>query len=78
MNELESLKPEFQCRVEELNRDFARMHLPQLDGPERISYGSESSSSEFPPVNKIAYSNINVKRVFTIVNKGIVNAIIGF
>ena len=63
MGELEALKPEFDRRVEELNNGFARTHLPQLDGPERIPYDSKSSSSELPSLNNIAYSSINVKRV---------------
>ncbi|KAL5541917.1 hypothetical protein UlMin_009627 [Ulmus minor] len=50
LDELESLKPEFDHRVSELNEDHGRARLSQLDGPERISYGSETSSLELSSV----------------------------
>ncbi|XP_024922436.1 AMSH-like ubiquitin thioesterase 3 isoform X1 [Ziziphus jujuba] len=52
LDELESLKPEFDRRVGELNKGHAGTQLPQLDGPERTLYSSENSSLEWPAVNK--------------------------
>ncbi|KAF8394639.1 hypothetical protein HHK36_020853 [Tetracentron sinense] len=58
MNELESLKPDFQRRVNELNTAHARV---QFDGPERTSYNSTTSFLEWPSTNKKNSSNPDVK-----------------
>lgn len=65
LDELEALKPEFQSQVDELNKAYARIQHGKIDGPETISYVSEPSSSERPSVNKVSYSNANVKQVLT-------------
>ncbi|KAG8636540.1 AMSH-like ubiquitin thioesterase 3 isoform X3 [Manihot esculenta] len=62
LDELEALKPEFQSQVDELNKAYARIQHGKIDGPETISYVSEPSSSERPSVNKVSYSNANVKQ----------------
>ncbi|EEF43052.1 amsh, putative [Ricinus communis] len=64
LNELESLKPVFHRRVEEINNAFARTQLCELDGPERLSCDSEPSPSEYPLVNRTSYTNTNVKRPY--------------
>ncbi|XP_021730269.1 AMSH-like ubiquitin thioesterase 3 [Chenopodium quinoa] len=43
INELESLKPEFQRRVNELNKAYTETQLKQFDGREKTTYGSETS-----------------------------------
>ncbi|XP_065637464.1 AMSH-like ubiquitin thioesterase 3 [Quercus suber] len=57
LDELESLKPEFQRRVDELNEGHSGAGLPQLDGLELNSFGSEMYSLEWPAVNKNSYSS---------------------
>ncbi|XP_059628892.1 AMSH-like ubiquitin thioesterase 3 isoform X1 [Cornus florida] len=51
LDELESLKPEFDRRVNEMNKAFARAQHYQLDGRER-TYGSDAFSLEWPSVNR--------------------------
>ncbi|KAL6186036.1 hypothetical protein ACLB2K_042158 [Fragaria x ananassa] len=58
LDELESLKPEFQCRVSEHNEADAASHLPEL---ESTSYSSQTSSFEWPPVNNKSLS-MNVRQ----------------
>jgi STAM-binding protein len=65
LDELESLKPEFQRRVDELNNDHSGAGLPQLDGLESTSFGSETHSLEWPAVNRNSYLSVNNKRVWT-------------
>uniref|UniRef100_A0A803NAF0 USP8 dimerisation domain-containing protein n=1 Tax=Chenopodium quinoa TaxID=63459 RepID=A0A803NAF0_CHEQI len=43
INELESLKPEFQRRVNELNKAYTETQLKQFDGREKTTYGLEAS-----------------------------------
>lgn len=43
MDELESLKPEFQRRVNEFNKAYTESQQKQFDGGEKTSYGSETS-----------------------------------
>uniref|UniRef100_A0A2N9F025 USP8 dimerisation domain-containing protein n=1 Tax=Fagus sylvatica TaxID=28930 RepID=A0A2N9F025_FAGSY len=62
LDELESLKPEFQRRVDELNNDHSGAGLPQLDGLESTSFGSETHSLEWPAVNRNSYLSVNNKR----------------
>ncbi|XP_004295108.1 PREDICTED: AMSH-like ubiquitin thioesterase 3 [Fragaria vesca subsp. vesca] len=58
LDELESLKPEFQRRVSEHNETDAASHLPEL---ESTSYGLQTSSFEWPPVNNNSLS-MNVRQ----------------
>ncbi|KAL6188503.1 hypothetical protein ACLB2K_039895 [Fragaria x ananassa] len=58
LDELESLKPEFQRRVSEHNEADAASHLPEL---ESTSYSSQTSSFEWPPVNNKSLS-MNVRQ----------------
>ncbi|GKU85401.1 hypothetical protein SLEP1_g80 [Rubroshorea leprosula] len=63
LDELESLKPEFLRRVDELNEAQAGAQLLELDGQDRTS-GSlvTSSSSEWPAVNRGTMSSMDSKR----------------
>lgn len=63
LDELESLKPEFQRRVDELNNAHSGARLSQLDGEESTSFGSEISSLEWPAVNKNSYLSFDMKQV---------------
>lgn len=63
LDELESLKPEFQRRVDELNRAHSGARFPQLEGPESTLFSSETSSSEWPTHAKNSYLSIDTKRV---------------
>lgn len=45
LDELESLKPKFQRRVNELNKTYAEAQLNQLNGRDVTLYGSETSSA---------------------------------
>ena len=65
LDELESLKPEFQRRVDELNEGHSGAGLPQLDGLELNSFGSEIYSLEWPAVNKNSYSSVDNRQVWT-------------
>ncbi|PON62006.1 USP8 dimerization domain containing protein [Parasponia andersonii] len=60
LDELESLKPEVNRRVRELNEAHSKDQLLQLDGPERTSYDSQTSL-QWPFENK-QLSTINVKK----------------
>ncbi|KAJ9154579.1 hypothetical protein P3X46_027899 [Hevea brasiliensis] len=51
------LLPKERVVYNKLNKAYDRIQLRELDGPERISYGSEPSSSECP-----SYSNTSVKQ----------------
>lgn len=66
LDELESLKPEFQRRVDELNGAHSGARFPQLEGPESTSFSSETSSSEWPTHAKNSYLSIDTKRVQTL------------
>lgn len=59
LDELESLKPEFQRHVSDHNEVDAASHLPEL---ESTSYSSQTSSFEWPPVNNKSLS-MNVRQV---------------
>ncbi|CAI0626672.1 unnamed protein product [Linum tenue] len=63
LEELESLKPEFNRRVEELNRGYSSVQIRELDGVEENSYGSQSSSPQWPSVNRSPSSGRNVAQV---------------
>lgn len=63
LDELESLKPEFQRRVDELNRVYGRAQLVELDSTDRTSYGAETSSLEWPVVDRKSHSSMDTKRV---------------
>lgn len=55
VDELESLKPEFNRRVDELNRAHAQSKVLQLEDQDRSSHGTiTSSSSEWPAVSRPA------------------------
>ncbi|XP_057958215.1 AMSH-like ubiquitin thioesterase 3 [Malania oleifera] len=62
LDELESLKPEFQRQVNELNKHHAEARTCQIDGLEleRISSGSGTSSVEWPPNNKRPFLGLDV------------------
>ncbi|CAI0626348.1 unnamed protein product [Linum tenue] len=60
LEELESLKPEFDRRVEELNRGYSSVQIRELVGVEENSYGSQSSSPQWPLVNRSPSSGRNV------------------
>ncbi|KAK3188897.1 hypothetical protein Dsin_028458 [Dipteronia sinensis] len=69
LDELESLKPEFDRLVNELNRAHGGAQLLELDGTESTSYGAETtsygaetSSLEWPAVNKRSYSSVDSKQ----------------
>ena len=59
LDELESLKPEFQRRLSEHNEAEAASQLPEI---ESTSYGLQTSSLEWPPVNNRSLS-MNVRQV---------------
>ena len=61
LDELESLKPEVNRRVRELNEVDSKHQLLQLDGPETTSYDSQTSLA-WPSENK-KWPSINVKQV---------------
>ncbi|KAF5738755.1 hypothetical protein HS088_TW13G01656 [Tripterygium wilfordii] len=64
LDELESLKPEFQRQVDELNKAHSGVQLLELDDSKRISGGLEASSLEWqqPPVSTKSYLNGDIKR----------------
>ncbi|XP_022741644.1 AMSH-like ubiquitin thioesterase 3 isoform X2 [Durio zibethinus] len=63
LDELESLKPEVQRRVEELNKDQAGAQLVELDGHETTSYGLvKMSPLDWLPVNKGSNMNLDIKQ----------------
>ncbi|KAK7833859.1 amsh-like ubiquitin thioesterase 3 [Quercus suber] len=66
LDELESLKPEFQRRVDELNEGHSGAGLPQLDGLELNSFGSEMYSLEWPAVNKNSYSSVDNRQLASV------------
>ncbi|KAF3456307.1 hypothetical protein FNV43_RR00957 [Rhamnella rubrinervis] len=68
IDELESLKPEFNRQVSELDKAHARTQLPQLDGPEKTSYSSWNSSLEWPAVNK-RLPSINSKQPVSVASQ---------
>ncbi|CAN6988388.1 unnamed protein product [Brassica rapa subsp. trilocularis] len=59
INELESLKPEFDRQVDELNREDDELHRVGSDFPV-VSYSSDSV--EWPPVHRDPYSRPDVKK----------------
>lgn len=66
LDELESLKPEVQQRVEELNKAHTGVRLVELDGHETTSYGSgKMSPLEYLPVNKWSNMNVDIKQVLS-------------
>lgn len=64
LDEAESLKPEYLCRVDELKKAHSGSRLPQLDGPESTSFGSETSMA-WPAVNRNSYLSVDMKQVYT-------------
>ncbi|KAM4116529.1 hypothetical protein ACJW30_02G056800 [Castanea mollissima] len=66
LDELESLKPEFQRLVDELNEGHSGAGLPQLDGLESNSFGSEIYSLEWPAVNKNSYSSVDNRQLASV------------
>lgn len=63
LDELESLKPEFLHRVDELNRTHGRAQLVDLDSRDMTSYGAETSSLEWPVVDKKCHLSMDTKQV---------------
>ncbi|XP_041025792.1 AMSH-like ubiquitin thioesterase 3 [Juglans microcarpa x Juglans regia] len=61
LDEAESLKPEYLCRVDELKKAHSGSRLPQLDGPESTSRGSDTSL-EWAAVNRNSYLSIDMKQ----------------
>lgn len=64
LDELESLKPEFQRQVNELNKAHTVSQQQQIDVLERTPYDSEISS-QWPPVNKKPFPSFDNKQVRT-------------
>ncbi|KAK8998815.1 hypothetical protein V6N11_070000 [Hibiscus sabdariffa] len=63
LDELESLKPEVQKRVEELNKAQSGARLVDLDDQEGSFYGSDTMSSlDWNPVNKGSSMNSDIKQ----------------
>ncbi|GLT45752.1 hypothetical protein SLA2020_195610 [Shorea laevis] len=63
LDELESLKPEFLCQVDELNRAHAGAQLLELDCQDKASHGSVTPSYlEWPDVNRGTISSMDIKR----------------
>lgn len=60
INELESLKPEFDRRVDELNREDDESYRVGSDFPV-VSYSSDAV--EWPPVHRDPYSRPDIKKV---------------
>ncbi|XP_044486908.1 AMSH-like ubiquitin thioesterase 3 isoform X2 [Mangifera indica] len=63
LDELESLKPEFLHRVDELNRAHGRAQLVDLDSRDMTSYGAETSSLEWPVVDKKCHLSMDTKQL---------------
>ena len=61
LDELESLKPEFQRQVNELNKAHTVSQQQQIDGLERTPYDSEISS-QWHPVNKKPFPSFDNKQ----------------
>ncbi|KAM7463129.1 hypothetical protein LguiA_031250 [Lonicera macranthoides] len=62
IDELESLKPEFQRQWDALNKVHPSTQQHRLDGPERVQRHSELSSLEWPPVNNKSTLSLNNKQ----------------
>ncbi|CAH8321854.1 unnamed protein product [Eruca vesicaria subsp. sativa] len=58
INELESLKPEFDCRVDELNREDDESHRIGSDFPV-----VSRDAVKWPPVHRDPYSRPDIKKV---------------
>lgn len=63
LDEVESLKPEFLRRVDELKKAHSRSRLLLPDAPELSLFGSEISSLERPAANRNSYLSVDMKRV---------------
>lgn len=63
VDELEALKPEFDRIVEERNRAYDRLQLDEHDESASTSYYSGTSSLEWPSVNRISYTGVDMKKV---------------
>ncbi|KAG2726956.1 hypothetical protein I3760_01G137500 [Carya illinoinensis] len=61
LDEAESLKPKYLCQVDELKKAHSGSRLPQLDGPESTSFGSETSLA-WPAVNRNSYLSVDMKQ----------------
>lgn len=64
LDEVESLKPEYLHRVDELKKTPAGSRLPQIDAPDLTSFSS-GMLLEGPAVNRNSYLSIDMKRVLT-------------
>ncbi|KAG6664209.1 hypothetical protein CIPAW_02G076600 [Carya illinoinensis] len=62
LDEVESLKPEFLRRVDELKKAHSRSRLLLPDAPELSLFGSEISSLERPAANRNSYLSVDMKR----------------
>ncbi|GLT99039.1 hypothetical protein SLE2022_165070 [Rubroshorea leprosula] len=63
LDELESLKPEFLCQVDELNRAHAGAQLLEQDCQDKASHGSVTPSYlEWPGVNRGTISSMDIKQ----------------
>ncbi|GAB2265832.1 hypothetical protein Dimus_000865 [Dionaea muscipula] len=63
LDELESLKPEFQHRLNELNKAYVGTQGYQSDGPERNAYGSERSWLRMQPANNRTTPRLETKQL---------------
>ncbi|KAF8015577.1 hypothetical protein BT93_H1178 [Corymbia citriodora subsp. variegata] len=61
VNELESLKPEFHRRVDELNEADAGSQMLEFDNSERTAYASRTLPLEWPSTSRNSYSSTDKK-----------------
>ncbi|KAL3727780.1 hypothetical protein ACJRO7_032516 [Eucalyptus globulus] len=61
LDELESLKPEFQCRVDELEEADAGSQMLEFDNSERNAYASRTFPLEWPSTSRSSYSSTDKK-----------------
>ncbi|XP_018716016.2 AMSH-like ubiquitin thioesterase 3 [Eucalyptus grandis] len=61
LDELESLKPEFQCRVDELEEADAGSQMLEFDNSDRNAYASRTFPLEWPSTSRSSYSSTDKK-----------------
>ncbi|KAI9123161.1 hypothetical protein K1719_006050 [Acacia pycnantha] len=63
LDELESLKPEFKQKVDELNELHGNAHFPKANDSNKALHSSVSPSLEWPAVNNNSYSRVDSKQL---------------
>lgn len=63
LDELESLKPEFQRRVDVVSNSHAKAQLPEDNGFKKPLDTPLTSALEWPAVNKSSYMSTDYKQV---------------